>query len=211
MSAISRKYFHSPGRGLALLATILAGGCHPASPSERSQREPAANATLAAQEKPASTAASQIQLRIADAAEYRNLLRSHIGQVVLVDFWATWCGPCTELFPHVVALHAKHSSQGLAVISVSLDDPSEQPRVFQFLRDRQASFDNLLSKFGTGSESTAAFELRGDVPLYRLFDRAGHLRFQFSGDPSGLDSGEPLENLDRRVQELLAEPSALAE
>src|SRR3954452_17252211 len=47
------------------------------------------------------------------------------GKVVLVDVWGTFCAPCREKFPKVVALHEKYAARGLAVVSVSVDPPDD--------------------------------------------------------------------------------------
>jgi thiol-disulfide isomerase/thioredoxin len=125
-----------------------------------------------------------ISLRVADADEYQQTLAKLRGKVVLVDFWATWCAPCVKQFPHTVSLERKYKDRGLAAISVSLDDPSEEPQVRDFLQKQDARFDNLLSKYGASTESIDAFGLPGPVPCYRVYDRAGELRHEFSVDPS---------------------------
>jgi thiol-disulfide isomerase/thioredoxin len=46
------------------------------------------------------------------------------GQVVILDFWATWCKPCLVSLPKLDALQVKHGAQGLVVVAVNLDDPA---------------------------------------------------------------------------------------
>ncbi len=48
-------------------------------------------------------------------------LKENLGKVTLIDFWASWCAPCREENPNVVALYAELHAQGLNIISVSLD------------------------------------------------------------------------------------------
>lgn len=49
------------------------------------------------------------------------LLDSLQGKVVLVDFWASWCGPCLQSFPWMNGLHAKHADDGLVILAVNVD------------------------------------------------------------------------------------------
>lgn len=132
-------------------------------------------------------------------------IANHHGKVVLVDFWATWCGPCVKEFPHLVELSTKHRDAGLAVISVSMNEPKDRQSVLAFLSRQKADFENLLPEYGAGSEFLEAFDLRGDVPFYRLYDSKGVLRFSFSDDPSGIENCESIDKIDSRVEGLLKE------
>ena len=73
-------------------------------------------------------------------------LQKYEGQVVVLDFWASWCAPCRRSFPWLNAMHEKYSSQGLVVIGVNVDnDPAaaaaflkEYPADFQIHYDTDA-------------------------------------------------------------------------
>ena len=125
-----------------------------------------------------------VVLRIVDAEGFEKILDKNHGKVVLVDFWATWCIPCVEQFPHTVSMERKHRDRGLAVVTVSLDDPEAQELVHAFLERNDAHCQNLLSEYGAGTKALKAFGLPGPIPCYRVYDRAGELRHEFSVDPS---------------------------
>jgi thiol-disulfide isomerase/thioredoxin len=137
-------------------------------------------------------------LQIVDKAGFAEVLAKHRGRVVLVDFWATWCEPCVELFPHTVELHRRLADRGLVVISMSLDDPDNEQAVQKFLIEQGATFENYLSQYGTGSESSEAFDLTG-VPHLKLYDREGRLHKTFPAPGQSIDPSE----IDRAVEELL--------
>jgi thiol-disulfide isomerase/thioredoxin len=166
----------------------LTGGCAQPVPSNR---EPVAEA-----------AAPAVSVQVVDAEEYQQTLAKLRGKVVLVDFWATWCAPCVKQFPHTVSLERKYKDRGLAAISVSLDDPSEEMQVRDFLQKQEARFDNLISKYGAGTESIEAFGLPGPVPCYRVYDRSGELRHEFAVDPSAERQFTP-EDIEAAARELL--------
>jgi thiol-disulfide isomerase/thioredoxin len=86
-----------------------------------------------------------------------HLARNKQVKYTLVDAWSTTCGPCKENFPHVQEMHRKFHPQGLAVISLSLDDPSDAAAVAEaekFLKEKKATFTNVLldEKFPEGFE-----------------------------------------------------------
>ncbi len=64
------------------------------------------------------------------------------GSVVLLDFWATWCGPCVEDMPYIIALHKKYGPLGLQIIGVSLD--RDAAALNKFLEEKQITWPQIF-------------------------------------------------------------------
>lgn len=150
-------------------------------------------------------AAAPGRIPIVDEKQFAAVLAENRGKVILVDFWATWCGPCRELFPHTVQLHRHYAKRGLAVLTVSLDNPPAEAEVSQFLASQGADFPSFISRYGTSSKSIEAFEVdEGAIPYLKLYDREGKLYKAF-----GQGAEEPIpERIEAAVKELLARTSA---
>ena len=70
-------------------------------------------------------------------------LASYRGQVVLLNIWATWCGPCRAEMPSIEQLHREYGPRGLKVVAVSVDDPGQQAAVRKFARELGLTFEIL--------------------------------------------------------------------
>jgi hypothetical protein len=96
-------------------------------------------------------------------------------------------------------------NKDLHLVTVSIDDADQMNDVKDFLAEQKAGGDNLISKFGLDTKSEEEFNIVGGLPLYKLYDRKGELRYQFSLFPDDLERGQHMDQLDARVAELLAE------
>jgi thiol-disulfide isomerase/thioredoxin len=102
------------------------------------------------------------------------------GKVVLLDFWATWCGPCRQALPKLKQLQAIYGSEEFAVISVSEDDDEQ---VWQtFAGDHQMTWRQSFDGNGTKASRYAVQAL----PTYILLGRDGNIVGQYEGEAPGV-------------------------
>jgi thiol-disulfide isomerase/thioredoxin len=115
------------------------------------------------------------------------------GKVRLIDVWATWCGPCRMIIPHLNRLYDRYRGEGLVVIGVSVD--SSPGDIVDFAR-------TVRLGYPVGMMNREVRELLGDsnaIPTSYLIDRNGRLRRKFIGFV------EP-ETIEREVKRFLATP-----
>ena len=72
-----------------------------------------------------------------------NFPADYKGKVVLLDFWATWCGPCRQELPNVIATYQKFHQYGFEAVSVSLDEPRNGPALLEFIQDNHMTWPQI--------------------------------------------------------------------
>jgi peroxiredoxin len=168
---------------VVLASAALAAGCCPPT-------------GLVTPPKQTGPALEPVQVPLATLDGQATTLASYRGQVVLVDFWASWCAPCRLAFPYYADILSRQQAQGFAVVAVSIDDDFESAR--SFARRWSLPFDVV---YDGQKQAAAAFGVY-QVPACFLLDRYGRVRFVHHG----FDASRAAE-LEEQVMLLLGEPA----
>jgi alkyl hydroperoxide reductase subunit AhpC len=106
-------------------------------------------------------------------------LREQMGDVILLNFWASWCGPCREEMPELEKLQQKYQALGFKVMGVNVETSPDKAR--DFLKNISVSFPIVLDTEQSVSKSYAVQAM----PTTYLIDRQGKLRFLHKGYEKG--------------------------
>jgi thiol-disulfide isomerase/thioredoxin len=114
-----------------------------------------------------------LELHTASGAAVR--LAELKGRVVLIDFWASWCGPCERSFPALDALYREWHARGFDVVAINLDEHRKDADRFLDKHTHE-----MPVVFDPRGESPRAFDVQG-MPTSILVDRSGTIRFVHMG------------------------------
>ncbi|HEY0173175.1 MAG TPA: TlpA disulfide reductase family protein [Pyrinomonadaceae bacterium] len=119
------------------------------------------------------------------------------GQVVVLDFWATYCPPCREEIPHLVRLQKQFGAQGFKVIGLNVGGPDDRPKVPEFVK-----LYGIQYELAEPDPDTTRLFLADDsaIPQTFVLDRRGRLVRHFVGYDAEVAS-----ELERAVSDALAE------
>lgn len=115
------------------------------------------------------------------------------GQVVLVDFWATWCVPCRKAMPELSALHTRWAGRGFSVLGISIDEDGAK-RVEKFAREKKIAYPIALDV--AAAPVWERFRVKA-VPAAFLVDRDGRIVAQWTG------ASPNVKELEAKLGELL--------
>ena len=105
---------------------------------------------------------------LSDLSRRSYSLGSLRGRVVMLNFWATWCGPCRKDMPQLQALHQELSSRGLVLLGVNSES---RERAGDFLRQNRYTFPNLVDE---GGRVAGQYQVRA-IPTAVIIDRQGRI------------------------------------
>lgn len=118
--------------------------------------------------------------------EWSFVLGDYPPKILVVDYWATWCGPCIERFPRMVEMSEQYAEQGVAFVSFNLDEPEDpfaESQAEDFLLEMEANFDH----YATADNVFDTMEFLGlqSIPAVSIYDRSGVEAIRLTGeDPS---------------------------
>lgn len=121
-------------------------------------------------------------------------LADYKGQVVMINFWATWCGPCRQEMPLLEQLHKKYKPMGFTLLGVNVEPDSSLAA--DWLKATPVTFPIL---FDTQSEVSKLYEVAG-MPSTVIVDRKGNLRWLHRGYKPG-DENKYLDQIRALVRE----------
>jgi len=99
-------------------------------------------------------------------------LAAYKGKIVLVDFWATWCGPCVQELPNVLSAYEKYHAQGFEVIGVSLD--KDGAALAAFTKEHKMAWPQIFDGLGWKNKLAQAYGIQS-IPATFLLDGEGKI------------------------------------
>ncbi len=112
------------------------------------------------------------------------IVARHKGNVILVNFWATWCSPCREELPHLLKLEKELASEGFRLVVVSADEPEQALEAGQFLDSIGAKPPRYIKRTSDTDAFISAVDSTwsGALPAVFLYDRTGKRVNSFVGE-----------------------------
>lgn len=142
-----------------------------------------------------------VDLKPVTADELKKLRKNTTGKLLLIDFWATWCGPCRKELPEFQTIYRMYGKRGFDLVTVSINYPDEKPGVLKVLNAEHATNTNLIMGGTDIYALLAAFdpEWEASVPYTLLVRPDGEVVYKVKGG-----TVDPLE-LKRKIIANLAD------
>ena len=115
-----------------------------------------------------------------DSTPVKKTLADYRGDVVMINIWATWCGPCRIEMPSIEKVHSAYASKGLKVVAISVDDPGSDTLIREFVKQYGLTFEILHDIGGQEGEVSRDYQTTG-YPETVIIGRDGIIRRKFLG------------------------------
>ena len=132
-----------------------------------------------------------VTVELVTATQLKTLMKNRgTDKLLLVNFWATWCGPCLEEFPELQKMVRMYAERQVQIVTVSINSPDEKKLVLGFLQKQHAINRNLLFDSNDAAEAVAAFgnpKWKGGVPFTAIIGTDGQLLYSTQGGMNPLE------------------------
>ncbi|RLD15450.1 MAG: thiol-disulfide oxidoreductase [Caldiserica bacterium] len=117
------------------------------------------------------------------------------GKVVLLDFWATWCGPCRRSTPIIVSIYNEYHKRGFVALGINLDRENDMDKVAQYVNENNMDYPILINAFSVAE----VYKVTG-IPRFVLIDKQGRIVIEIEGLVPDLKA-----KLEQYIETLLTE------
>jgi thiol-disulfide isomerase/thioredoxin len=152
---------------VSLESTPLAAPMKKAEEKLRLERQIAANNAKEQAAEIGSIKFTALDGRAVDLAKMR-------GKVILIDFWATWCGPCVAELPNVKRVLAAYQDKGFAVVGIAMDSEQDRQKLVNFVKKWHLSWPQYFDGKGTNTKFAKQFGIHA-IPATFLLDKEGRV------------------------------------
>lgn len=134
--------------------------------------------------KPTAASTSAINIVPLKPAAYAGMIKKSAGKVIVVNFWATWCGPCVAEFPEFVKLDNEYKAKGsVRFVHITADDMTDLKKAVAFLKEQKSQADQFIQDTEDPQEMIDAVfkEWSGVLPATFVYDKTGKMVFHRLG------------------------------
>ena len=131
-----------------------------------------------AEQEAANVAGKEVDLTLQDLFGVEQRLSALKGRIVVLNFWATYCGPCRKEMPDLAAIQNEYAALGVQVVGASTDEAEDRAKVLQFVKETKINFPIWM---GATTADMMRFGLGAALPGTVIIDRSGRVAKVISG------------------------------
>ncbi len=118
-----------------------------------------------------------------------DLLKNPTDNLLLINFWATWCGPCVVEYPEFIEIQRMYGGRDFQFVSLSMDNPNQEEKVLKFLKSKYSAVPNYLidteDKYAV--IDVVGNEWDGSLPITLLIEPGGKIAYKIMGEIKALE------------------------